>query len=398
MDPPNPNSDPGAGLSGKSVKGPARRSRRIKEAEKIPDSGKATSPQRQNPKTPTPTRVIKKPKSRIPKDPITPDNRTNAPDSDAASMVQDRKGILKRSVTTGHNTSVSDPVHIPEVESPGPSNAATIKPDERVSNADLPLAPFGDQSDTPQRHHVTVAHGSSYGLGELVNSLPVTQGHRIYPEILTMGPINPQNPPTHLTQSQPLSTITSHAYGIRTSSPAKGPTLSVSDCIAAKRLLSATSREETQSNANPHEYVSLVNVQRTSDPLPALPVRPPARDTLSRPSSYQSRSVLPLSTSVPSARGRGNSVSEEVRQCNAAETMSNAGQIPPKQRPFEQDHLAKRSAISRRHRDRKDEIPIDSLASHAASTDPRVGFNIASDYVVVIQLEPYLCMFICDNI
>ena len=370
MDTPKPNSDVVAGGSGKSVKGPARRSRRIKEAEKTSDSGKATSPQ-QNPRTPTPTRVIKRPRSRTPKDLVTLDNRTNAPNSDAASTIRDRKSILKRSAAIGYNTSVLEPVHAPHIESSGRSNAATIKPDERASNADLPSAPFGGQPDTPQRHRVTFAHDSSYGLGELANSLPATQGHRIFLEIPIKGPINPLNPPTHLSQAQPSSTIASRAHGMSNFSPAKVPTPSVSDCVAAKQLVSATSREETKVMVNPHEYVSLVNVQGTSDLLSPYSVRPLARDTLPRPSLYQSRSVLPPSTSVPSMRSRGDSVSEEARQGNIAETMASLVQNSPKQRP-EQGHLAKRPAISGRHRERKDEIPIDSLASQSTSTGSRV--------------------------
>ena len=333
MDTPNANSETEPGGPGKSSRPHTRRSRRIKEAEEASGSGADNLPHPNIPFKARPPKVVKKPRVKTPKTPITPKGQTNALDRDSATIVQVQKNKSQRPATIRHNKFAVDVDHTLRAYSLATLSASPIEADHGVSNRKLlsnQFAPLELRSGTLRNLPMPVSYSSPYAHGQTADNVSSIHGHQTYPKVATEGQTQPRNLPMPSFQIQSLETSANRGDET-TTYLATEHTANVADYVVAKRLRPSLSHEKTRSNTNPHEYVSLVNVQRTSDPSHPYPQWPPANNKASLPVSCQSRPEVPSVASVVPVRRREGNVVKEARRADVPSTVANMGRYSPEQ-------------------------------------------------------------------
>ncbi len=406
MDTSHASDGPDTGSSTKPSRDPARRSSRIKEAEKAPDSGADTSPQPKNAPKRRRAYIMKLPKARIPRKPKTPKDGTKKPKLESSPIQQDHTSIPEQAKTTERNRLVVEPAITSGVKPSIMSRASTIKPDDSVSDPSLSScrpAAFGISHNPLEDPRMTLTYNSQYGHGQVAEHFLANQGHQDRQEVSTERQRRTQKFPIPSFQAQPLVTQPSHAHGSSNFSPAKRRTPSAGEHVAARRLASGTSHEHNRAMINPHEYVSLSNIQSTRGPSPPLPNR--------------SRSAATPGTFVASALGNGGIVSGIARRADISKTTADISRNTLEQRPPIHGHLAGRMASrdsfvpitprigsnavreisnfsvpepkTNTGRDLRGQngLLLDTLASHSGLTYSRVGLTTASG-LAIRRLSP----------
>lgn len=426
MDASQASTGPDAGLSGKPSGVAARRSSRIKGAEKASDSGADATPQPKIPSKPRPTRVVKKPKVRMLTKPNRPEVGTNISELDSSPTKEYRKSTLEQAKTIESTRVAEETASTPGDQSSPTLSASTIKPDDGSSVSNLPpnrAAPstravtFGNQPNTPGGPHMALTYSSLYGHDQLAKHPSATHRHPIYPEVPMGAQTSSQRSSLLPAQKQPPNILASHTRGTTTFSPAKGHTPSVAEYVAAKRLAPAMTDEGNRIMTSPYEFVSLSNVQLARDPLSPYSQLPPPSHILPSQLPKQSRSTATPGTSVPHAFGRSGDVSGVIHKAAFPGTITNTGRTFHTQRPSDHNNLAGQPAFNdssiflprQSGCDNREEtfkpsvaqiaaipgqdlqiqngLPLDNLASHPAPTDSGVGLTTACGVpAVIVQL------------
>lgn len=427
MDASHASTGPDTGSSGKLSRGAARRSSRIKGAEKASDPGADTTIQSRTPSKPRSRRIIKKPKIGIPTKPETPEEGTKIPESDSSPMKKDCNITPEQAKTTECAKIAAETAATLGDESSTTLSASTIKPNDGLNVPNFPLnrAPSaGKKSEALGGPPMSFAYCSPYGQDQFGKYASAAPRYPNYPEVAMGAQTKPQRSSLPPITRQPSDILASHTRGTSIFYPAQGRTPSVSEYVAAEKLAPAMTHEGNRMMISPYEFVSLSNVQLTRDPLPPYPPLRPASHTLPSQLSNQSRSIASPGISVPFALGGHGDVSGVNRKDEISGTTTKTGpnfhnQCPsdynnPTGRPASIDNpisLTRRSigdngggifkpsvaeitAIPGLDLQIQNGLPLDNLASHLVPTDSGVGLTTASEVpAVIIQL----CMSACTE-
>ena len=427
MDCQNLSTDPDAGEHDNggrdtSSQRPLRRSKRIQEAEEQTNPGDNDSPDSRLPPKPLATRVVKKPKTRVAKNPSTPGGRMNKKnkgrnrtDEDPTLATRDIKEATKHSSPVGVGISTVMTADTPETSAASSRVATNL--DNNIKTGDVSsdsLATFGMQSGTPGGTRSPFDYNISYDQDSVTENFPAIHDHRVDQEVKAKGHAELPMPPMPAATAQPLETSAdpAHRIGITRSAPGNGT--SVGGYVTAQRLAPPMSHTESVLRSSPHHYVALANVQGISDTL--LPNYPQPKTSYMPllPSTYLPRSTTQSSTSASSSRRKGAGGKEQATEADTEDTTTESGQRIPRQPSYANDSptrpLASESTSvvqSWRRGNRtiidgyrpkwtntrvfdvqdhgsRDDIPLDRFASHLDPRDSKVGLTIASDDLAIV--------------
>ena len=430
------NGGPDNGGSNASPQRPPRRSKRMKEAEKLTNPGNNDSPEPRTPTTTRKTRVVKIPKTRVPKNPSKSEggkNRTNEAkkklNEDSTIATQDLKDTAKQGSSIGVGISTLEAADTPDTSAA--SSGVASKLDNNIKSGDVQSnvpAPSRVQSDTPRGSHLAFGYKISYDQGQATDNSPATHDYQIDQEVKAKGHAKLRMSPKPAARVQSLETSGSPAQPINFTHTTPRPVASVGDYVSAKRLAPPVSQTESIVRSSPHHYVALADIQGTSDALPPNYSQLKPTYTPLLQSTYLQRSTATPETSAsPSWRTRANG-SEQARQADNRDTANKGGQSLSIQSSYANDVLARPLASktrdvaqSRRGVDHtiidgyrpkwtntgvfdikdygsQDGIPLDYFASNFDPRDSKVGLTNASDDLAVILLPiTDFCDCYCDQ-
>ena len=407
MDIQNPSGDPDTGGSSKPSQRPNRRGKRAKDTKKATASSKVNSSGPRIPAQSRVTRVVKKPKARIPRNPTTPDGRKNIANGDSTLAPQHLKDTSKLDSATSVGKPTVEGADNPETRVA--SSTLATKPDNSIKAGNVPSnlpVPFGSHSNTLESTRLPSGDNVSYDHDQVMDNPPARHDHQIGTEVETKRNANQSRPSKSPARAKSCATFAGSAEQVNTTFPAQGPVASVAQYVVAKRLAPPTSQAEDILNSSPHDYVVLSSIQRTSNSLPSNYSQPGLSYRPLLPSTYLPRSSAQLRPSASPSRRRGINDKKRERQADSRHSTIKSGQRRQKESTLANDSLAGSAALESTHvtqsrnegsnatidgfearsRDSgmfavqdlasQDEIPFDYFASHLDPTDRSVGLTI----------------------